>query len=603
MKEAQIPSIVVKIAGDSGDGIQLIGSHLTKVAASSGNDLSTLPDFPAEIRAPQGTKAGVSGFQIHFGSIEIDTPGDHLDVLVALNAAAYCNHIHRLKMGGMLILDTNGFDSKNLRLSNQSENLLEEIQKLDFECHLIPITDLTKTALELVNIDAKEKDRCKNMFVLGLIFWLFEKEIDNIDHQLKEKFALHPTILEANLIALRAGYNYGDTTELFSARYSVAPAEFSEGEYRNIFGNQAMAYGLMAAGNLLGKPLFFASYPITPASDILHELVKYQGEGIQTLQAEDEIAAAMAAIGAAFGGSLGVTCTSGPGMDLKAEAIGLAVSMEVPMIIIDVQRAGPSTGMPTKTEQSDLLMAMYGRHGECPLPIIAAYSPSDCFNKAIMAAKIAFEYNTPVILLSDGFIANSAEPWKIPSLDQFNIKRSDIPLDHYFARDAHFKKPFVPFGINSASYRIGGIEKDYHSGNISYDGPNHQKMVDTRANKVLSIANLFPHIKIEFHSPDAEIALVGWGSTYGSIRSAVKQLNGSGHHITHIHFEALHPFAKDTETILRQFKKILVCELNAGQLIKLIREKYLIDAKGFNKVQGNPFLSTEIIQFVQENIH
>lgn len=603
MKEAQVQSIVVKIAGDSGDGIQLIGSHLTKVAASSGNDLSTLPDFPAEIRAPQGTKAGVSGFQIHFGSIEIDTPGDQLDVLVALNAAAYSNHIHRLKKGGILILDTNGFDSKNLRLSNQAENLLEEIKKMGFELYEIPITDLTKTALEQVDIDAKEKDRCKNMFVLGLIFWLFEKEIDSVDHQLKEKFALHPTILEANLISLKTGYNYGDTTELFSSRYMIAPAEFSEGTYRNIFGNQAMAYGLMAAGNLLGKPLFFASYPITPASEILHELVKYQGEGVQTLQAEDEIAAAMAAIGAAFGGSLGVTCTSGPGMDLKAEAIGLAVSMEVPMIIIDVQRAGPSTGMPTKTEQSDLLMAMYGRHGECPLPIIAAYSPSDCFNKAIMAAKIAFEYNTPVILMSDGFIANSSEPWQIPALDQFSIELPEIPSDSYFSRDAHFKKPFVPFGINTQAYRIGGIEKDYQTGNISYDGPNHQKMVDTRANKVIATADLFPHIKIEHHSPCAEIALVGWGSTYGSIRSAVKQLNASGLNVSHIHFEILHPFAKDTEAVLRQFKKIIVCELNAGQLVKLIREKYLIDAKGFNKVQGNPFLSSEIIQFVQENLN
>lgn len=599
MKEVIKKSIVVKIAGDSGDGIQLIGNQLTKIAAISGNDLSTFPDFPAEIRAPQGTKAGVSGFQIQFGSIEIDTPGDELDVLIALNVAAYSNHISQLKKDGIIIIDSNGFDAKNIKLAHASENFMNEFLMLPNEKYEIPITELTKKALENIDLDAKEKDRCKNMFVLGLIFWLFEKDVKELDHLLTEKFALHPTILAANLISLKTGYHFGDTVEMFSARYKIEPANFEPGIYRNIMGNQATAYGLMAAAAILKRPLFYASYPITPASEILHELVKYKKEGVQTFQAEDEIAAAMAAIGAVFGGSLGVTCTSGPGMDLKSEAIGLAVSMEIPLIIIDVQRAGPSTGMPTKTEQSDLLMSMYGRHGECPLPIIAAYAPEDCFEKAILAVKIAFEYNTPVILLSDGFIANSSAPWKIPSLEQFNIKVPEIISTNFFDRDHHSRRSFVPFGNVEESYRIGGLEKDFKSGNISYDGANHSKMIAARSAKVNAVSDLFPNLKVEGKREKKDIAIIGWGSTYGSIKHARKELAHIGIEIDQIHFEILFPFSKDTEFILRQYKKIIVCELNNGQLLKLIREKYLIDALGLNKVEGTPFYTEEIVNFAK----
>lgn len=599
MKEKKIQAVVVKIAGDSGDGIQLIGGQLTKAAAHAGNDLSTFPDFPAEIRAPQGSRAGVSGFQINFGSIEIDTPGDSLDVLVALNAAAYSNHIHRLNKGGVLILDTDGFDSKNIRLANQAETLLEDIKQLGYECHFIPITSLTKESLTEVDLNPKEKDRCKNMFVLGLIFWLFEKEIQSVVEQLEEKFANQPATLEANIKALKAGHHYGDTVEIFSARYAIEPASFEQGTYRNIFGNQAMAYGLLAASHILGRPLFYASYPITPASDILHELAKFNHKGAKTFQAEDEIAAVMAAIGAAFGGSLGVTCTSGPGMDLKAEAIGLAVSMETPLVIIDVQRAGPSTGMPTKTEQSDLLMSLYGRHGECPLPILATYSAEDCFEKAILATKIAYEWNTPVILLSDAFIANNSAPWLIPDISAFSISPKQTVESSFFERDPLHVKPFVPFGNHVTSYRIGGIEKDYHTGNISYDGKNHQKMVETRKSKIDSIASLFPNLKVEGKQSKKDVALVGWGSTYGSLRHARKALEEQNIEVDHIHFELLHPFALNTEEVLRTYKTILVCELNQGQLVKLIREQFLINAIPLNKMEGTPFYSDEICDKVK----
>lgn len=593
--------VVVKIAGDSGDGIQLIGGQFTGSTYEVGNDLATFPDFPAEIRAPQGTQAGVSGFQIHFGSVEIETAGDECDVLVALNAAALKINLKSLKPGGILIVDTNGFDSKNLKLAGYgTENPLDSIDRANYQFYGIAISDQTKRSVEQCAIDPKEKDRCKNMYILGVLYWLYERNMDSTIAFLNAKFGKQAGILEANVLALKAGYYFGETTEIFKARYEVKEAHLAKGDYRNITGNQAISLGLIAASHQLQKPLFFATYPITPASDILHELAKYKEIGVETVQAEDEIAAATMAIGAVFGGNLGVTCTSGPCMDLKAEAISLAVSMEIPLVVIDVQRAGPSTGMPTKTEQADLLMAMYGRHGECPLPIIAAKSPSNCFEATLKACEIAFNFNTPVILLSDGYIANGSEPWLIPNIDEIDMRDTESKRANLktFERDENMVRPFIPFGIAGKEYRIGGLEKDFVTGGISYDAQNHEKMILTREAKVNAVTNFSNPLNIELGSENDEIAVIGWGSTYGSIRAAVKKLREEGHSVAHIHFTQLHPFPANTEKILKSFKKIIVPEMNRGQLVKLIREQFLIDAISYSKVQGVPFKQQEIVDFI-----
>jgi 2-oxoglutarate/2-oxoacid ferredoxin oxidoreductase subunit alpha len=593
--------VVIKIAGDSGDGMQLTGAQFTQNTALMGNDLSTFPDFPAEIRAPQGTLAGVSGFQIHFGSVEIDTPGDSYDVLVAMNAAALKANIKGLKKDGILIADSSGFDSKNLKLSGYESSPLDTISEEFQNTYIIDITRQTIESVASLEIDAKEKDRAKNMFVLGLLNWLYNRDNEATVAFIKDKFFKKPIIAQANEMALKAGYLFGDIVEIFPTRYEILPAEMSKGIYRNISGNEALALGLVAASSLFDKPIFFASYPITPASDILHELAKHQLDAIKVVQAEDEISAATMAIGAAFGGSLAITSTSGPGMDLKAEAIGLAMSMEIPLVILDVQRAGPSTGMPTKTEQSDLMMAMYGRHGECPLPIIAANSPADCFDAAIRACEYALNYNTPVILLSDGFIGNSAEPWLLPDLETIIVNTSFIETNQQklFQRNANHVQPFVAFGSEGNEYRIGGLEKDFNTGNISYNSDNHEKMVKTREAKVNAIAAMYEPLKIESGVENNEIAIVGWGSSKGALKSACKELVALNKNIAHYHIRNMFPLHPALGETLKQYKKVIVAEKNNGQLIKILREKYLIDCIPLLKIQGVPFMVEEVVEFVK----
>lgn len=596
--------IVIKIAGDSGDGMQLVGDQFTINTALAGYDLATFPDFPAEIRAPKGTPAGVSGFQIRFSSNEIYTPGDSCDVLVAMNAAALKTNKKYLKTGGMLLTDISGFDSKNLKLAGYEVeyNLLADESLKSFSIQQIDITKLTYTALENTSLDAKEKDRCKNMFVLGLMYWLYERDIEQTKKHIQTKFSKKTEIADANIQVLLAGYNYGETTEQFTSHYHIEKAKIASGTYRNIQGNQAMALGLLAASVKAERDLFFASYPITPASDILHELSKYtQYKNIHVVQAEDEIAAACMAIGASFGGSLGVTSTSGPGFSLKAEAMGLAISAELPLIIIDVQRAGPSTGMPTKVEQADLLQAVYGRHGESPLVVIAPAFPSDCFNCVLEAAQITMNYMVPVVILSDAYIANGSEPWKIPNLEDCNfLNPPQKPTQKAFERNENLARQWVLPGTPNMEYRVGGIEKDSITGNISYDAENHQKMVNLRAQKVQNVADFIAPIEVE--DIDADIAIVGWGSTYGSIKSAVQILKEEGYKITHIHLRNLSPMPKNTKDVLEKYKKIIVPELNTGQLSTLLRTNYLFPIEQINKVQGQPFFTEELVQEIKSKM-
>jgi len=610
VKNEVLDSVTIRFAGDSGDGMQLTGTQFTDTAAIFGNDLSTFPDFPAEIRAPQGTLAGVSGYQIHFGSVEINTPGDQCDVLVVMNAAALKANLRELKKGGIIIANTDGFDPKNLRLANIAEgaNPLEDGSLSSYQLFTIDVTKMTRASLAGESgLGVKEIDRSKNMFVLGFIYWMFNRNLDHSIKFLTDKFKKKPDILEANLKLLKAGYNFGDTSETFTSRYTVAPAKMAPGTYRNIMGNQATAIGLIAASQKCGLPIFYGSYPITPASDILHELSKYKNFGVRTYQAEDEIAAMCSIIGASFGGQLGVTASSGPGIALKTEAMGLGFMLELPMVVIDVQRGGPSTGLPTKTEQSDLLQAYYGRNGEAPLPVVASQSPADCFEMVFEACRIAIEHMTPVFFLSDGFIANGAEPWMFPkSSDLPEIKVNFIKElngdGKYlpYKRDEKLSRPWAIPGTKDLEHRIGGIEKQHETGNISYDPENHEFMVKLREAKVEKIADSIPLQKIDTGNDKGKMLVLGWGSTYGAIRSAVTQARVEGYDVSHAQVRYLRPFPKNLGEILHNFDIVLMPEMNNGQLSKIIRDKYFVPAIPFNKIKGLPFMSVEIYDKIME---
>ena len=603
-------SVVVRFSGDSGDGMQLTGMQFTDTAAFLGKDLSTFPEFPAEIRAPAGTLAGVSGFQVHFGSKEIYTPGDQYDVLIAMNAAALGNDLKNLKKGGIIITNTAGFDAKNLRLAEYPEgvNPLEDDSLDGYEVYKIDVTKLTKDALAGLGLGNKEVERSKNMFVLGVLYWMFDQSPNYTINFINEKFTKTPQIAEANVRALKAGWNYGENTEIFNTRFKINISNLKPGTYRSITGNQATAIALIAASEKSGLPLFLGSYPITPASDILHELSKYKECGVRTFQAEDEIAAICSALGASYGGSLAVTTTSGPGMSLKTEAMGLGLMLELPLVIVNIQRGGPSTGLPTKTEQSDLLQAMYGRHGESPLPVVAAASPSDCFEVVYEACRIATEHMTPVIVLSDGYIANGSEPWRFPegeNLIPIKINFTDKTNNNGgvflpYKRDENFVRPWVKPGVKGLEHRIGGLEKENETGDISYDSENHELMVKLRAAKIDKIADSIPLQTIDSGKENAKLLVLGWGSTYGAIKTVVTDLAEDGHSVAHIHLRHLNPFPKNLESLLRNYDTILIPEINNGQLIKIIRDKFLIPAIGLNKIKGLPFTTTEIREKILE---
>lgn len=605
-----LQEVVIKFAGDSGDGMQLTGSQFTNNTALLGLDLATFPDFPAEIRAPIGTVPGVSGYQLRFSSDRIYTPGDECDVLVAMNAAALKVNVKALKNGGKIIVNTDGFDAKNLRLANypDGENPLENNSLEGFEVIRMDVTKMTREALKDFNLGTKEKDRAKNMFVLGFLYWMYNRDMENTINFLRDKFSKRPDILESNIKVLQAGYNYGDTTETFTSRYAVAKAKMEQGTYRSIMGNQALAYGLIAASHKSGLPLFLGSYPITPASDILHELSKHKNFGVKTFQAEDEIAAITASIGASYGGALGVTTTSGPGMALKAEAMGLAVMLEIPLVICNIQRGGPSTGLPTKTEQSDLLQAYYGRNGECPMPVIASSTPSDCFETAFEAARIAVQHMTPVILLSDGYIANGAEPWKFPQEENIpaiqvgfknNLDEGEEKFMPY-SRDEKLVRPWVTPGTKGLEHRIGGLEKQNITGNISYDADNHELMVKIRQEKVDTIAKFVPLQTIDSGNEKGRVLVIGWGSTFGAIKSACLELQQAGLEVSHVHLRYIRPLPSNLGAIIKNFDKVIIPEINNGQLIKIIRDEYLVDAIGYNKIKGVPITKGELIKAIKE---
>jgi 2-oxoglutarate ferredoxin oxidoreductase subunit alpha len=609
-EEVVLQDVVIKFAGDSGDGMQLTGQQFTNNTALLGIDLATFPDFPAEIRAPIGTLPGVSGFQIHFSSNPVYTPGDTCDVLVAMNAAALKVNLKGLKKGGKIIANIEGFDAKNLRLAAYPEgiNPLEDGSLDGYELTKVDITKLTREALKSnTDLGTKERDRAKNMFVLGLIYWLYNRNLDNTIDFLEEKFGKKENILKSNIDVLKAGYYYGETAELFNARYKVEKSKMEPGTYRSIMGNQALSMGLIAASQKSGLPLFLGSYPITPASDILHELSKYKNFGIKTFQAEDEIAGITAAIGASYGGSIGLTTTSGPGMALKTEAIGLATMLEIPLLIINIQRGGPSTGLPTKTEQSDLMQAYYGRNGEAPIPVLAASTPSDCFFMAFEAVKIALQHMTPVILLSDGYIANGAEPWKFPAAAdlpaiEVKFKTSLEEGEEKFLpykRDEKLARPWAVPGTAGLEHRIGGIEKQHETGNVSYDPENHEFMVKMRQAKVDKIADYIPLQTIDSGADKGKVLVLGWGSTYGTIKSAVLQLQSQGKAVSHAHIKYMRPFPKNLGAILAGFETILIPEINNGQLIKIIRDQYLVDAKAYNKIMGIPITKLELVTAIE----
>jgi len=590
--------------------MQLTGTQFSNNTALVGNDLSTFPDFPAEIRAPQGTLPGVSGFQLHFSSNRIFTPGDACDVLVAMNAAALKANLKSLKKGGIIIANTDGFDAKNLRLANYPDgvNPLEDGSLQPYQLHTMDVTKMTREALKDVNLGMKEKDRAKNMFVLGFLYWLYDRNLESTENFLNEKFGKKQEILDSNLKALHAGYNFADTVEAFSTRFHVEKARMEPGTYRSITGNTALSYGLIAASQKANLPIFLGTYPITPASDILHELSRYKNFGIRTFQAEDEIAGITSAIGASYGGHMGITTTSGPGMALKGEAMGLAVMLEIPLLIINIQRGGPSTGLPTKTEQSDLLQAYYGRNGECPMPIVSASTPSDCFNAVFEAFRISVAHMTPVIFLSDGYIANGAEPWRFPQSKDLpaipvKFKKGLEEGEEQFLpyhRDENLVRPWAVPGTPGLEHRIGGLEKQNITGNVSYDPENHQLMVRIRQEKVDKIADHIPPQEIELGPEKGKVLVLGWGSTYGAIKSAVLELLAEGHAVAHAHIRYLRPFPKNLAEILHSYDKVLIPEINNGQLIKIIREHFLIDAVGYNKIMGVPITKGELVTKIKE---
>ena len=601
-------AVVVRFAGDSGDGMQVVGSQFTIESALAGNDLGTLPDYPAEIRAPAGSLAGVSGFQLNFSSHEVYTPGDSCDVLVAMNPAALKVNLEdgSLKPGAMLILDRETFTDQNLRKAEYASNPLADGTLDGYQVFPVDITKLTTNALVNSGLSNKQILRCKNFLALGLMAWLFQRPLDPTLRWIADKFKKTPELLDANTRVLMAGYNFGETTELFHTAYEVRPAEIAPGRYRNVTGNTAAALGFLAASRRAGRPLFLGSYPITPASDILHELATYKSFGVRTFQAEDEIAAVGAALGAAFGGAIGLTTTSGPGMCLKAEAMGLAVAVELPLVIADIQRGSPSTGLPTKTEQADLLLAMYGRHGECPLPILAAATPADCFATAFEAVRIAIRYMTPVIFLSDGYIANGAEPWLIPRESELPAIAATFRTDPegykpYLRDPETLARPWVVPGTPGLEHRIGGLEREDVTGNVCYHPLNHEHMVRTRARKVAGVAAEIPP-SVVAGAPAGDVLVLGWGSTYGAISSAVHELHGEGAAVGHLHLRYLNPLPPDLGEILRRFRRVLVPEMNLGQLVRLVRAEYLVDAVGLSKVQGRPFKVSEMVAAVRKQL-
>ncbi len=600
----ELPAATVRFCGDSGDGMQLAGTQMTNTSALLGNDVATFPDFPAEIRAPRGTRAGVSGYQIHFASEEIFTPGDQLDALVAMNPAALVTNLSDLISGGLLIVNSDAFDRNSLRLAGYGENPLEDGSLAGYQLFPIEMTRLNRLAVEGLGLSTKEADRCRNFYAMGLVYWLYDRSLEPTLHFIDEKFGKKADVAEANRRALRAGYNYGETTEAFVSQFRVAKAKLPAGTYRNMTGNQAIAYGLMAAAKRSGCDLFLAGYPITPASDILHELSRHKNFGVRTIQAEDEIAAVTATIGASFGGAMAVTCSSGPGIALKAEGMGLAVMTELPMIVINVQRGGPSTGLPTKNEQADLLQAMFGRNGECPIPVLAPQSPADCFEIAQEAWAIATRYMTPVMILSDGYIANGAEPWQIPDVGQL----PPIPVSHPegiegngafqpYQRDARDARPWALPGTPGLMHRLGGLEKEDVTGNVSYDPVNHQHMVDLRARKVRRVADDLPPLEIA--GPEqGRLLVLSWGGTYGACSTAVRRAQNRGDSVAHVHLRYLHPFPKDLGEVLGRYERVLIPELNKGQLRMLVRAEYLVDAVGHNKVEGRPFFVGELLEAI-----
>ena len=602
--------VTILFAGDSGDGIQLTGGQFTDTAALVGNDISTFPNFPAEIRAPQGTVAGVSGFQLHFGSIQLYTPGDRADVLVVMNAAALKSNLQSLKKGGIVIANIAGFDKKNLRLAKYEDgvNPLTDGTLDGYKIHEVDVTKITRETLKESGLSNKIVDRSKNMFVLGFLYWMYNRKLDNTIKFIESKFAKKPELIESNIAVLKAGYHYGDTAEAIASRFEVKPANIKPGTYRNIMGNQATAIGLISASQKTGLELFCGTYPITPASDILHFLSKYKNFGVKTFQAEDEISGICSTIGAVFGGALGVTTSSGPGIALKGEAIGLAGMFELPLVIINVQRGGPSTGLPTKTEQADLFQAMYGRNGESPVPVIAAQSPKDCFDSAFEACRIAIEHMTPVFLLTDGYIANGSEPWEVQKSEnlpdiEFKFapsRKEEDPAFLPYKRNEKLVRPWAIPGTEGLAHRIGGLEKDFETGNVSYDPDNHEKMVKTRQEKVDRIADNIPHQIIETGEESGDVLLYSWGSTYGAVKTATRQLIEEGFKVSHAHVKYLNPLPKNTKDVLSGFKHVIIPEMNNGQFVKIIRDKFLIDAQGLNKIKGLPFATEEIVVKVKE---
>ncbi len=600
-KSEALETVVIRFCGDSGDGMQLAGSQMTNVSAAFGNDVSTLPDFPAEIRAPAGSLAGVSGFQLSFSNHDIFTPGDEVDTLVAMNPAALKTNLADLKRGGTLIVNEDAFDKGNLTKARYESNPLDDHESLAaYQVHRVPMTRLTRDAVEGLGLSQREADRCRNFFALGLVYWLYERDAKPTEEWVNDKFAKKPTIAEANLRALQAGSNFGFSTETFTVHYQVSPAKLPAGKYRKMTGNEAVAFGLATAAKLAGKPLYYGGYPITPASDILHELARLKRFGVKTFQAEDEIAAMSSVVGAAFAGNLAVTASSGPGICLKGEAMGLGMMTELPMVIIDVQRGGPSTGLPTKTEQSDLLLAMYGRNGDSPLPIVAASTPADCFYSIQEAMRIAVEFMIPVIFLSDGYIANGAEPWRIPDLSELT------PIDVTYLAEPNDGTNFLPYkrndrlarpwalpGTPNLEHRVGGLEKADVTGHVEYSPANHQHMVSMRSAKVAKVAEFVPEQTVQ--GPETgELLVLSWGGTYGAARTAAHQAVADGKSVAHAHLRYLNPFPRNLGDIISRYKKVLIPELNTGQLRMMIRAKFLVDAIGFNKIQGKPFLVSEI---------
>jgi 2-oxoglutarate ferredoxin oxidoreductase subunit alpha len=617
-----VESITIRFAGDSGDGMQLAGTQFTNTSALAGNDIATFPDFPAEIRAPAGTLAGVSGFQVHFASSHIYTPGDALDALVVMNPAALKTNLRDLQPGGILIVNTDNFGVSDLDKARYKVNPLDDDSLKGYRVIRVPVAKLTRESVAEFKLSPKEADRCKNFFALGLVYWLYERPMDVTLKWIREKFAKNPQYVNANTAALKAGYNYGETVELLPVQYHVAKAKIAPGTYRKITGNEAAVLGLVAAAQQANRPLVYGSYPITPASPILEGLAEMRRYGVKTFQAEDEIAAIGVAIGASYGGAIGITGTSGPGVCLKSEAINLAVMTELPVVIVDVQRGGPSTGLPTKTEQSDLLQAMFGRNGDSPVAIVAPQSPADCFDMAMEAVRVATRFMCPVFYLSDGYIANGSEPWRIPAPDalpKIDIRYATAPNSagwtgpgHEngaegegpgkflpYKRDEYLSRPWAVPGTPGLEHRIGGIEKQDVTGNINYEPANHQHMTDTRAKKIENIAQTIPDLEVKGPA-DADLLVIGWGGTYGSITTAVERAQRKGLKVAQAHLRYLNPMPKNTEAVLKRFKKILVPELNGGQLSWLLRAKYLVPAEGLNKVQGKPFLVSEIEDAIEK---